>query len=69
LESLVALDWVGRLVESDDPAGGARLLLLVEPDSASLEPLVAALLLAPSPQASRLWQNADGAAVRLRSVL
>jgi membrane protein len=69
LESLVALDWVGRLVESDDPAGGARLLLLVEPDSAPLEPLVAALLLAPSPQASRLWQNADGAAVRLRSVL
>jgi membrane protein len=69
VESLVTLDWLGRLVESSDPAVGARLVLLVDPDATSLEPLLAAMLLAASPQASKLWHSVDGASVNLRSVL
>jgi membrane protein len=69
VESLVALDWLGRLVESSDPAAGARLVLLVDPDATPLEPLLAAMLLAASPQASKLWHSVDGASLNLRSVL
>ena len=43
LEQLIELDWVGRLEEAGDP----RLVLLVEPASTPVQPLVGRLLLAP----------------------
>jgi hypothetical protein len=44
-------------------------VLLVDPDATPLEPLLAAMLLAASPQASKLWHSVDGASLNLRSVL
>jgi len=43
LERLVALDWVGRLQEK----GGGRYVLLCDPATTSLRPLIDAMLLAP----------------------
>lgn len=57
IESLVALDWLGRLQESDPP----RLVLLVQPASVPLAPLVEALLLAAQPgnvRARSVWPAA-----------
>jgi membrane protein len=43
LEHLLQLDWVGRLEEPGDP----RLVLLVDPATTPVQPLVGCLLLAP----------------------
>ena len=45
LEDLVALDWVARLGEGEE----SRHVLLVEPATELVAPLVAQLLLAPGP--------------------
>ncbi|MGZ5234873.1 MAG: YihY family inner membrane protein [Caldimonas sp.] len=54
LDSLVAIDWVGRL----DEAGEARYVLLVDPAKAPAEPLLAALLLEPTPDIGPFWRQA-----------
>ena len=55
LESLVALDWVGRL---DEP-GGARYVLLADPATTPARPLLAQLLLDPSsPALQPFWLRA-----------
>lgn len=46
LDRLAALDWVARLDEED---AGQRFVLLCEPASTPIQPLIEALLLAPSP--------------------
>lgn len=52
LGTLVALDWVGRLDED-----GGRYVLLVDPESTSIGPLVDRLLLAPSPRTAFMTIN------------
>lgn len=54
LDVLIGIDWVGRL----DEVGEARYLLLVEPDKTLAEPLIAAMLLDPSPDVGPFWQKA-----------
>ena len=74
LGTLGALDWVGRLDEADpldstvqprDP----RLLLLVDPDTTLLLPLVDQLLLTPAPALENLWKNSGRRSMYLREVL
>ena len=54
LETLVAFDWVGRLDEPHDP----RFVLLCDPARTPAQPLLAQLLLEPSPASRRLWERA-----------
>ena len=68
LETLLSLDWVGQLDEAKDDAE-ARYVLLADPDSTRLEPLLQRLLLDKAPSVSALWQNARWPALRLRDAL
>ena len=54
LDTLVGIDWVGRL---DEP-GEARYVLLADPERTPAEPLIAALLLDPSPDLGPFWKEA-----------
>ena len=62
LESLVQLDWVGRLNEVQD-AAATRYVLLADAQSTALEPLLRHLLLPHTEATARLWQG--GALSRL----
>ena len=53
LDSLVALDWVGRL----DEEGDARYVLLCDPAQTQAEPLIALLLISPTPSLRAFWQR------------
>lgn len=68
LETLQALDWAGQLNEAKDDAE-ARYVLLADPDSTRLEPLLQRLLLDRAPSVAALWQNAGLTALRLRDAL
>jgi membrane protein len=65
LETLVGLDWVGRLAE----AGNARFVLLCDPETTRAEPLVARLLLEPEPDLARLWTRTGFAEMTLGEIL
>jgi membrane protein len=65
LEKLRALDWVGRL----DEEGGARHVLLAEPESTLAQPLVAELLLDPAPNLRGFWDKAGFGRMTLRELL
>jgi len=65
LDALIEVDWVGRL---DEP-GGARYVLLCDPETTRAEPLVAMLLLDPAPDLARAWQRAGFATMRLAELL
>jgi membrane protein len=54
LETLVSLDWVGRLEEQGD----ARLVLLVDPEQTSAAPLLDAVLLGRRAATEALWRHA-----------
>jgi membrane protein len=54
LDTLVAIDWVGRL----DEAGNARFVLLCDPARTPAERLLSQLLLEPSASLSGFWQRA-----------
>ncbi len=54
LETLAAFDWIGRLDEPGDP----RFVLLCDPARTPAQPLLAQLLLEPSPASRGLWQRA-----------
>ena len=54
LETLVAFDWVGQLDEARDP----RFVLLCDPGRTPAQPLLAQLLMEPSPVSRALWQRA-----------
>ena len=54
LDTLVAFDWVGRLDEPNDP----RFVLLCEPARTPAQPLLALMLMEPSPTARGLWERA-----------
>jgi membrane protein len=54
LETLVSFDWVGRLDEPNDP----RFVLLCELSRTPAQPLLALMLMEPSPTSRGLWQRA-----------
>ncbi|PPE68737.1 YihY family inner membrane protein [Caldimonas thermodepolymerans] len=65
LETLVALDWVGRL----DEEGAARYVLLVDPERTPAQPLIAQLLVEPSADLRRFWERTGFASLTLADVL
>ncbi len=69
LEALVAIDWIGQLQEVGPGGTEARYLLLVDPATTSLEPLVAALLLPKTKITKKIWQNGRWPAVLLGEAL
>ncbi len=62
LDTLVELDWVGRLDEADEK----RHVLLCEPSTTAAQPLLAALLLDPKPALRGFWQRARFAELTLQ---
>ena len=65
LDTMIGLDWVGRL----DEAGEGRHVLLVDPDKTLAEPLIAALLLDPSPDLGPFWKEARFDQLKLAELL
>jgi membrane protein len=68
LDTLMQLDWVGQLVDTDSDKA-SRFVLLVNPDSITIEPLVDALLLDRTLATDKLRARAGWADTRLREVL
>ena len=64
LETLAALDWVGRLSEDE-----ARLVLLVDPAATPLAPLLQALALPLAEGTRTLWQASGWQRLALADVL
>jgi membrane protein len=69
LEALTTLDWVGQLQEADQENGQGRYVLLVEPDSTPLAPLMQALLLPKTTATEAMWKNSSWPSSNLRSAL
>ncbi|MBC5784907.1 YihY family inner membrane protein [Ramlibacter sp. USB13] len=68
LQTLVQLDWVGRLNEVDD-AIATRYVMLADAQSTALEPLMRHLLLPASEATSKLWQTGRLSSLYLADVL
>ena len=68
LEMLVGLDWVGRINEIEDEEH-TRYMLLADPESTALEPLLRNLLLADSDATATLWKASRLASVSLKDVV
>ena len=68
LETLVALDWIGRVNEVDDE-DATRYLLLADPQATALEPLMRHLLLPQSESTAGLWRSGGLSTVYLKDVL
>jgi len=66
IKTLVDLDWVAPLQENHS---SQRLVLLTNPDTTLLAPLLNALLLHREPTTEKLWENGLWHALTLRSVL
>jgi membrane protein len=62
--TLVALDWLGRLDEE-----GERYVLLVDPVSTPMAPMVERLLLARQPNTARFWSESRWAGLTLAQAL
>jgi membrane protein len=65
LDTLVGIDWVGRL----DEVGEARYVLLADPARAPAEPGLATLLLAPAPDLGPFWKEARFDQLKLADLL
>lgn len=68
LETLLALDWVGVLQE-DRVDDSARCVLLANPSTVPLEPLLHRLLLARELSTENLWKNGRWPLLKLRDAL
>lgn len=68
LQALAKLDWVGQLDELP-PAKESRYVLLADPDSTLLDPLMKLLLLEQTPSTQNLWDNARWARLTMRNAL
>jgi len=68
VETLLALDWIGQLAEERSDAS-ARLVLLADPDTTLLAPLLDGLLLKQEPSTRNLWENGRWPSFSLRSAL
>jgi membrane protein len=69
LEALTALDWIGQLTETTQEGEEARFILLTDPQTTLLEPLMQKLLLPPSETTEKLWKNGRWPMSTLREVL
>jgi membrane protein len=65
LDTLVAIDWVGRL----DEAGSARYVLLCDPETTPARPLLEQVLLDPAPSVRAFWDHARFSELTLADVL
>ena len=65
LDTLVGMDWLGRL----DEAGQARYVLLCDPECTRAMPLFSHVLLGPSPAVSAFWQQAGLDRIMLQDIL
>lgn len=68
LEVLRQMDWIGQINETG-PHEASRLVLLADPDTTSIEPLLSRLLLRRDEVTENLWAKGDLAGLRLRDVL
>ncbi|MBK1685611.1 YihY family inner membrane protein [Rhodoferax fermentans] len=68
VEALQALDWIGQLAEERSDAS-ARLVLLADPDTTLLAPLLDGLLLKQEPSTHNLWENGLWPSLSMRSAL
>jgi membrane protein len=69
LETLTTLDWSGQLLEEQGPDDDARFVLLVDPATAAMEPLMQSMLLPMTATTQNLWKNALQPSSTLRSAL
>jgi len=69
LQTLIGFDWVGQLAEVIQPGAEARYVLLIDPGSTLLEPLLSAWLVERTPQTEKIWQIGRWPSVTLREVL
>ena len=58
VDALKAMDWIGKLQESQGRDGGGRWVLLVDPVQTPIAPLVQNLLLAQDPHSGNFWRTA-----------
>lgn len=65
VETLVSIDWLGRLDEADS----ARHVLLCDPDQTSAHALIASTLLGPSPPVAAFWRRAQFDRMTLRDLI
>lgn len=68
LQTLVQLDWIGRVNEIEDQEA-TRYVLLADVQATALEPLMRHLLLPASEATAKLWQTGRLSAVYLKDVL
>jgi membrane protein len=68
LETLVALDWIGRINEVEDEVQ-TRYILLADVQSTALEPLMRHLLLPHSEATAKLWKSGQLSSVYLKDVV
>ncbi|MCY7319429.1 MAG: YihY family inner membrane protein [Ramlibacter sp.] len=68
LQTLVGLDWIGRVNEIEDEQD-TRYLLIADPQTTPLEPLLRELLLPDSAATARLWQTGPLSSLSLNQVL
>ena len=69
LQTLISIDWVGQLREVMQPGAEARYVLLVDPDTTLLQPLLSTWLVERTPQTEKMWQIGRWPSVTLREVL
>jgi membrane protein len=65
LDTLVEIDWVGRL----DEEGGARYVLLCNPATTLAQPLLARVLLDPATGLGSFWQRAGFSSMTLQELI
>ena len=68
LETLVTLDWIGRLNEIDDEEA-TRYVLLADVQATALEPLMRHLLLPDTEATARLWRSGCLSSLYLKDVV
>ncbi len=69
LQTLKSFDWIGQLREILQPGAEARYVLLVDPDTTPLQPLLSAWLVERTAQTEKIWQIGHWPSITLREVL
>ncbi len=69
LQALIGFDWVGQLQEVVQPGIEARYVLLIDPDTTLLQPLLSTWMVERTPQTEKIWQIGRWPSITLREVL
>ncbi len=69
LEALTDIDWIAQLQEGGAGHAESRYVLLVDPETVTIEPLLAALLLPKTKITENLWKKERWPTVSLRDAL